>query len=64
MRADLPQMVAGLYSASGLEASWIARALTNLLRVVEAILPEEDFTPVHTQIAVVARENMRKELVR
>ncbi|MBV8093527.1 MAG: glycosyltransferase [Acetobacteraceae bacterium] len=64
LRADLPGMIAGFYSAPSLEAYWIARALTELLRTVEAILPEEDFTPVHTQIAVAARQNMGQEIVR
>ena len=53
-RADLPERIGVLAAASGLAAQWIALQLTQAVRAIETILPEQDFTEAHLEIAALA----------
>jgi hypothetical protein len=60
-RAVLPALVGALAGETGLVAGWMARHLTDALRAIETILPEEDFSAAHQEIAGLAGLLMRPE---
>ncbi len=61
LRAYLPSLIAGLASADPLPTAWLAAHLTEAIRAVETILPEEDFTLSHMEIAALAGEAPRRQ---
>jgi hypothetical protein len=56
LRAHLPGLIGALSGADTLSAAWLAHHLTDAIRAVETILPEDDFTMAHLEIAAVAGE--------
>ena len=61
LRAQLPTLMAALAEQDGAAAGWMARQLTDALMAVETMLPEEDFTLAHLEIATLAAERMRPQ---
>ena len=59
LRAHLPGLIAAVANADGLAGSWLARNVSDAIRGVETILPEEDFTLAHLEIAALAGETAR-----
>ncbi len=60
LRAELPGLLARMAREDALTAGWMARGLSDALRAVEAILPEEDFSLVHLEITTLAGETFRR----
>lgn len=60
LRAHLPGLMNALAGADPLSAAWLARHLADALRAIETILPEEDFTLAHLEIAALAGEAHRR----
>jgi glycosyltransferase involved in cell wall biosynthesis len=54
LRADLPELLAGLSHPDPMLARWRARTLGDAIRGVEAILPDEDFTAAQLEIAALS----------
>ena len=59
LRAALPALMAPLRSADPTTSMWIARNLSQVVRGVETVLPDEDFTLAHLEIAALAGETRR-----
>ena len=59
LRAELPDLLGRLAEAESLPGQWIARGLADAVRAVETILPDEDFTTIHLEIAALTSEPRR-----
>jgi len=55
-RAELPNLIAAIGQQDGVLANWTALQLTAALTAIETVLPEEDFTLAHLEIATLAAE--------
>ena len=60
-RSLLPGLMAALAQQDAVVAGWMARQLTDALIAIETILPEEDFTVAHLEIATLAAERLRPQ---
>lgn len=61
LSAALPALVGAMASESGLVAGGMAGHLTGALRAVETLLPEQDFSAAHQEIAGLAGLLMRED---
>jgi len=59
LRAHLPGLIAAVANADGLAGPWLARTVSDAIRAVETILPEEDFTMALLEIAAISGEAHR-----
>jgi hypothetical protein len=60
-RLALPRLITEMAASDGVAAGWMARQLTDAIRAVETILPEQDFTVEHLEIAAMASEGGRRK---
>lgn len=59
LRAHLPGLIAAIAHADGLAGPWLARNVSDAIRGVETLLPEEDFTMALLEIAALSGETHR-----
>jgi hypothetical protein len=60
LRARLPGLIASIATTERVATAWLARQISDAIRTVETILPEEDFTMAHLEIAALAGEAHRR----
>jgi hypothetical protein len=62
LRHAMPGLLGPLADADPTTTQWLAQKLTDAVRAVETILPDEDFTMTHLEIAAAAGEAGRRRL--
>ena len=60
-RSQLPGLMATLAQQDGVVAGWMARHLGEALTAIETILPEEDFTIAHLEVATLTADRLRPQ---
>lgn len=60
LRNALPALVGALASEAGIIAAWMAQRLTDALRAIETILPDQDFTAAIWKSPASPRSKCRK----